>query len=80
MESNRSLPLKYKPPLADTFAMKLKQILESDDFSCSDAESIQEYAKHGFHPVYLGETFCNGKYETIQKLGWGTFSTVRGLH
>ena len=26
--------------------------------------------------MYLGEKFCNGKYTVIQKLGWGTFSTV----
>eukprot|EP01015_Nassula_variabilis_P032746 TRINITY_DN7711_c0_g1_i8.p2 TRINITY_DN7711_c0_g1~~TRINITY_DN7711_c0_g1_i8.p2 ORF type:complete len:136 (-),score=26.40 TRINITY_DN7711_c0_g1_i8:61-468(-) len=42
----------------------------------SDAESIDDYRHGGYHPVVLGEKFNNGKYQVIQKLGFGYFSTV----
>ena len=42
----------------------------------SDAEDMEDYKWDGYHPVYLGETFHNGKYTVVQKLGWGNFSTV----
>ena len=49
---------------------------ENEIESSSQAESLGEYTKSGYHPVFLGEKYCNQKYEVIQKLGWGTFSTV----
>ena len=30
----------------------------------------------GYHPVALGDMLYQGRYVIIQKLGWGTFSTV----
>jgi hypothetical protein len=42
----------------------------------SDAEDLEDYKVDGYHPVTLGESFCNGRYTIIQKLGWGHFSTV----
>ena len=30
----------------------------------------------GYHPVRVGEKYCNGRYTVLQKLGWGHFSTV----
>lgn len=30
----------------------------------------------GYHPVYIGEMFNNGRYKILHKLGWGHFSTV----
>jgi len=30
----------------------------------------------GYHPVYIGETFKEGRYTVLHKLGWGHFSTV----
>lgn len=42
----------------------------------SDAEEYEDYGPEGYHPVILGETFKEGRYQVIQKLGWGYFSTV----
>ena len=39
-------------------------------------ENISKYRPGGFHPVCLGDTFQNGRYEIYHKLGWGGFSTV----
>ncbi|KAF2012463.1 putative serine protein kinase [Aaosphaeria arxii CBS 175.79] len=39
-------------------------------------EGIEEYRPGGFHPVNLGDTFHDGKYKVIRKLGAGSFSTV----
>lgn len=59
-----------------------------DDCSCSeeehdndfehpdDAEDFEDYKSDGYHPVYLGERFKEGRYIVVQKLGWGHFSTV----
>lgn len=30
----------------------------------------------GYHPVYIGERYRDGRYVVLQKLGWGHFSTV----
>ncbi|KAK9795228.1 hypothetical protein WJX73_007151 [Symbiochloris irregularis] len=47
-----------------------------DDFSDSEDEGLEGYKKGGYHPVRLGEKYCNGRYTVLQKLGWGHFSTV----
>ncbi|KAK5937051.1 hypothetical protein PMZ80_010591 [Knufia obscura] len=39
-------------------------------------EDLEKYEVGGFHPVNLGDTFKNGRYVVIQKLGFGGFSTV----
>jgi len=30
----------------------------------------------GYHPVSPDDTFLEGRYKVIRKLGWGHFSTV----
>ena len=42
----------------------------------SDCEDMEDYKRDGYHPTYIGETFMNGRYVVLQKLGWGHFSTV----
>jgi hypothetical protein len=49
----------------------------------SGNEEFDDYKPEGYHPVIIGkvclkegESFFNGKYTVIQKLGWGYFSTV----
>lgn len=42
----------------------------------ADEEDYEDYCKGGYHPVHVGETFKEGRYEVIRKLGWGHFSTV----
>ncbi|KAJ5124952.1 uncharacterized protein N7515_008777 [Penicillium bovifimosum] len=39
-------------------------------------ENLSRYQPGGYHPVNLGDTFKNGRYEIHHKLGWGGFSTV----
>ena len=39
-------------------------------------ECAEEYLPGGFHPVSLGDTFKDGIYRIIRKLGYGSFSTV----
>lgn len=41
-----------------------------------DEEDSEDYCKGGYHPVSVGETYKDGKYTVIRKLGWGHFSTV----
>lgn len=42
----------------------------------ADEEDSEDYCKGGYHPVHVGETYNNGKYIVVRKLGWGHFSTV----
>lgn len=39
-------------------------------------EKISRYRPGGFHPVALGNTFNQGRYTVVHKLGYGGFSTV----
>ena len=39
-------------------------------------ESSALYRPGGYHPVHLGDTFKDGTYEVVHKLGYGSFSTV----
>ncbi|QRW15292.1 Serine/threonine-protein kinase [Ceratobasidium sp. AG-Ba] len=41
-----------------------------------DEEDWEDYVKGGYHPVQLGDTFSDGRYTVVRKLGWGHFSTV----
>ncbi|SLM38588.1 cmgc srpk protein kinase [Lasallia pustulata] len=42
----------------------------------AEEEDSEDYCKGGYHPVTVGETFKDGKYIVVRKLGWGHFSTV----
>ena len=44
-------------------------------FAGPDAESPHRYRPGGYHPVHLGDVFCE-RYRVIHKLGFGTYSTV----
>ncbi|KAF8869914.1 kinase-like domain-containing protein [Mucidula mucida] len=41
-----------------------------------DEEDWEEYVKGGYHPVHIGDSFSDGRYIVVRKLGWGHFSTV----
>lgn len=41
-----------------------------------EEEDLEDYVKGGYHPVQLGDTFSDGRYIVVRKLGWGHFSTV----
>ena len=58
---------------------------DDDDFDCltryilvglGDTENLEKYKPGGFHPVHLGDTFLDGRYKIIHKIGAGGFSTV----
>lgn len=38
-------------------------------------ERRDAYRPGGFHPVYIGEVYA-GKYEVMNKIGYGVYSTV----
>ena len=40
-----------------------------------DKEPAKDYRVGGYHPVEIGDVFLN-RYQVVQKLGWGHFSTV----
>ncbi|KAG8683544.1 serine/threonine protein kinase, CMGC group [Ceratobasidium sp. 395] len=39
-------------------------------------EDLLDYADGGYLPVHIGDTFKDGRYCIVRKLGWGHFSTV----
>ncbi|KAF7322019.1 Protein kinase [Mycena kentingensis (nom. inval.)] len=39
-------------------------------------EDISDYKPGGLHPVHLGDTFSNGRYAVVDKLGYGSTSTT----
>jgi hypothetical protein len=39
-------------------------------------EPVSKYRPGGYHPVCLGDTFKDRRYEVYHKLGWGGSSTV----
>ncbi|KAL9125156.1 MAG: hypothetical protein Q9217_005595 [Psora testacea] len=41
-----------------------------------DAEPLERYRKGGYHPTHMGDTFKDGRYKIIHKLGWGGYATV----
>ncbi|KAH6637562.1 kinase-like domain-containing protein [Boeremia exigua] len=41
-----------------------------------DHEWVELYRPQGYHPVNIGDTFHDGRYRAIRKLGEGSFSTV----
>lgn len=52
------------------------KILPVDEPSCKDEESPADYNAGGYLPVKLNDTFKQGRYRVVRKLGWGHFSTV----
>lgn len=46
-----------------------------DESDSSEDEGLPDYRIGGYHPVHVGEIFCE-RYIIVQKLGWGHFSTV----
>ena len=75
-----SSPLSHNK--AASFGSQLSRSPSSSDTgddaaeTTADEEDSEDYCKGGYHPVYVGETYNNGKYVVVRKLGWGHFSTV----
>jgi len=41
-----------------------------------NVEDVEKYRRGGFHPVHLADTFKDGRYHILHKLGYGGFSTA----
>ncbi|SMR62114.1 unnamed protein product [Zymoseptoria tritici ST99CH_1E4] len=41
-----------------------------------DVEDLEEYSPGGYHPVVIGDTFHDGRYHVVHKLGYGGYSTI----
>ncbi|KAL9125046.1 MAG: hypothetical protein Q9217_005697 [Psora testacea] len=41
-----------------------------------EVENLEAYCSGGYHPIELGDEFCQGRYRIVHKLGYGSFSTV----
>ncbi|KAI0355261.1 kinase-like protein [Trametes cingulata] len=48
----------------------------SQSVMTEDEEDWEDYVKGGYHPVHIGDSFSDGRYVVVRKLGWGHFSTV----
>ncbi len=83
-----SPPKKKAPPPKKAFLedhpkekadfMPLKDYIDPEFWDLSDSsedEGLPDYKIGGYHAVHVGEIFLD-RYITIQKLGWGHFSTV----
>ncbi|KAK2773824.1 protein kinase domain-containing protein [Colletotrichum kahawae] len=55
-------------------------MIEVDDYrfywETEDEERPQHYVPGSYHPVEIGDTFSNGRYTMVHKLGHGGYSTV----
>lgn len=47
----------------------------TSSFLTSSSSTIT-YSPGGFHPVHIGDNFCEGRYTVVPKLRHGTYSTV----
>lgn len=77
---------------APTSSVPLNDASLEDDSDHEDTNAYRKGTNHsfevifewpflgGYHPVYIGEKFNNGRYTVLQKLGWGHFSTVWLVH
>jgi hypothetical protein len=57
--------------------MSTRHPLSERLYECSvESEDPDDYHRGCYFPVKLGDTFKNGRYRVIHKLGWGGFATV----
>lgn len=52
-------------------------MIDSRDYNISSpVEPLSDYGDGGLYAVHIHDRFQGGRYEIINKLGWGGFSTV----
>ncbi|KAK5666362.1 serine/threonine protein kinase, CMGC [Batrachochytrium dendrobatidis] len=49
---------------------------DTESVVSEDEEDAEDYCRGGYHPVCIGDTYLDGRYIVLRKLGWGHFSTV----
>ncbi|KAJ8103810.1 kinase-like domain-containing protein [Lipomyces tetrasporus] len=74
--TSRAIPTKNKNAGSRDGSVSSNASTSSDSASTNDEEAVEDYCKGGYHPVAIGETFKDGRYTVVRKLGWGHFSTV----
>ncbi|KAK9316383.1 kinase-like domain-containing protein [Lipomyces starkeyi] len=74
--ASRAIPANNKSTTSRDMSVSSNASTSSDSASTNDEEALEDYCKGGYHPVAIGETFKNGRYTIVRKLGWGHFSTV----
>ncbi|KAK9236221.1 kinase-like domain-containing protein [Lipomyces kononenkoae] len=73
---SRAVPASNKNAASRDESVSSDASTSSDSASTNDEEALEDYCKGGYHPVAIGETFKDGRYTVVRKLGWGHFSTV----
>ncbi|KAJ5949845.1 Protein kinase dsk1 [Penicillium verhagenii] len=74
-DASGAAPSNSKP--ATTTASRSPSTSSVDEVeTTAEEEDSEDYCKGGYHPVQVGETYNNGRYVVVRKLGWGHFSTV----
>lgn len=64
------------PSDAASYGLSSTAASETGSMMTEDEEDLEDYCKGGYHPVHVGDTFSDGRYLIVRKLGWGHFSTV----
>ena len=72
--SSGAAPANSKPPATASRSPSTSSADEVE--TTAEEEDSEDYCKGGYHPVAVGETYNNGRYVVVRKLGWGHFSTV----
>ncbi|KAJ1343057.1 hypothetical protein BSLG_002083 [Batrachochytrium salamandrivorans] len=79
-----TLPSEHSGKRSEDLTVDDQESNQRPEFSEDDAESdvsedeedAEDYCKGGYHPVSIGDSFLDGRYTVVRKLGWGHFSTV----
>ena len=69
-------PVPYRLSLQHTHMSHGSYSSHSQSIMTEDEEDWEDYVKGGYHPVRIGDSFSDGRYIVVRKLGWGHFSTV----
>lgn len=70
--SQRQAPSRASSTIADNAGRQHERIY----FPNIEVENLEEYRVGGYHPTVVGDTFHEGRYEIVHKLGFGSYSTI----
>ncbi|KAK2591041.1 hypothetical protein QQS21_011273 [Conoideocrella luteorostrata] len=59
-----------------TLASNLSERYETVYVPEVDLEDFEKYTIGGYHPIVIGDSFQNGRYKIVHKLGFGGYSTI----
>ena len=73
--TSRTQTMASRPPIPPATLPKSENEWRFHDTGYA-SEWVETYRPGGLHPINLGDTFKDGQYRVIRKLGHGSFSTV----